>query len=67
MKLKRVKKDGEAQNEVRDKIQINKKNKGYINRNHIECFRCHKFGHYANECDNLDRKKTNELRTSPGN
>ena len=67
MKLKEVKKDGEAQNEVRDKIQINKKNKGYINRNHIECFKCHKLGHYANECDNVDRKKANELRTSPGN
>ena len=32
-----------------------RRNTKFINRNHIECFKCHKLGHYANECFNEER------------
>ena len=61
MKLKEKRREGEtpAPN-GRHKQPEFRRDRGNVNKNHIECFHCHKLGHYANECPEKARNSTNE-------
>ena len=56
-KIMQGQKNRETFPEVKGQVQdvAYKKNNKFINKNHIECFKCHKFGHYANECQDYNK------------
>lgn len=65
-KLKQIRSESEVSNE-RQKIPENRRGKYITNKNHIECFNCHKLGHYANECPDKIDKTNGSPREDKGN
>lgn len=66
MKLNQGPKKRETSSEAKDQVQgaSFKRNKKPIDKNHIECFKCHKYGHFANECFELNKgARTPHLET----
>ena len=56
-KIMQGQKNRETFPEVKGQVQdvAYKRNNKFINKNHIECLKCHKFSHYANECQDYKR------------
>ena len=50
---KKLENSSEANGPVQDASF--ERNKKFMNKNYIECFKCHKFGHYAYECMDLNK------------
>ena len=51
----------------KQKFPENRRSKYVTNKNHIECFNCHKLGHYANQCPDKIDKNNGSLREDKGN
>ena len=65
-KLKQIRHESEVPTE-KQKLPENRRSKYVTNKNHIECFNCHKLGHYANECPDKIDKNNGSLREDKGN
>lgn len=58
-KLQQLQHNGNTLNGKQQASNVARRGRIPANKIHIECFKCHKLGHYANECFNLDNKASN--------